>query len=109
MIAKLLSVAALAALAGCASVEPTPPEKIGVYESVVASPQVTAVVKRLWVDSWSSAFIVPSYSSAEDAASDFREHASRLGGNGVINFGCYRMGEAADAPLACNGTVVRFK
>ncbi len=68
MIRKLLFVAALAALAacaGCASVEPTPPEKIGVYESVVGAPQVTAVVKRLWVDSWASAFVVPSYDSPD--------------------------------------------
>jgi uncharacterized protein YbjQ (UPF0145 family) len=48
---------------------------------------------------------VPGYASIEDAMADFRRQAASLGGNGVINFGCYRYRESG---LACNGTVVRF-
>ena len=107
MIRTFLLVSAI--LAGCATTTPTEPEKIQVYESVTAAPQVAAIVKRLWVESWMTAFFAPSYRSAEEAAADFREQASRLGGNGVINFGCYRKSPSADSPLACNGTVVRFK
>ena len=36
---------------------------------------------------------------------DFRVYF--VGGNGVINFGCYRKSND-DTPLGCNGTVVRF-
>ena len=99
----------LALLAGCASVEPTPADKIPVYESATGSPRVATVVKRLWVDSWITAISVPSYTSAQEAAADMKEHASALGGNGIINFGCYPQTGASDARLWCNGTVVRFK
>ena len=98
---------ACALLAGCATTEP--PEKVRLYESVTGAPQIAAVVKRLWVDSWGSALVTPTYASIEEGAADLRENAASLGGDGVINFGCYRMGDAVDAPLKCNGTVVRFK
>lgn len=107
---SLLGPALAAALAGCATThEATPADKIPVYESVTGSPRVATVVKRLWADSWITAIGAPTYRSAEEAAADLKEHAAALGGNGIINFGCYRMSDAADAPLACNGTVVRFK
>ena len=100
----------VAALAGCATThEITPADKIPVYESVTGSPQVAMVVKRLWPDSWMTAIGAPTYRSAEEGVADLREHASALGGNGIVNFGCYRMSDDADAVLACNGTVVRFK
>jgi hypothetical protein len=108
---KILSIIVLAAaLAGCATThEITPADKIPVYESATGSPRVATVVKRLWVDSWVTAFSVPSYRSADEAAADLKDHASALGGNGIINFGCYRRTDDPDALLACNGTVVRFK
>ena len=108
---KLFSAFTLAAaLAGCATPpEITPADKIPVYESVTGSPRVASVVKRLWVDSWVTAISVPSYRSADDAAADLKEQASALGGNGIINFGCYRLTDDPDALLGCNGTVVRFK
>ena len=104
--------ASIALIAGCATqpqAEPVPADKIPVYESVTGSPKVAAVVKRLWADSWVSAFNVPSYASAEEAAADLKERASALGGNGVVNFGCYRQTDAPDSRLWCNGTVVRFR
>jgi hypothetical protein len=107
---KRIAAPLLALLAACASAPaPTDAEKIRVYESVTGAPQVGAIVKRLWIESWSTAFFAPSYASVEEGAADLQRHAARLGGDGVINFGCYRMGEAADAALRCNGTVVRFK
>ena len=104
--------ASLSLIAGCAAhppVEPVPADKIPVYESVTGSPKVAAVVKRLWADSWVTAFNVPSYASADEAAADLKERASALGGDGVINFGCYHQTDAPDSRLWCNGTVVRFR
>jgi hypothetical protein len=108
---KRIAVPILAALlAACASAPaPTDPEKVGVYESVTGAPQVRSVVKRLWIESKATAFFFPSYGSVEEGAADLRRAAARLGGDGVVNFGCYRMSDAAGAPLRCNGTVVRFK
>ena len=110
---KVLAFAAsIALIGGCAThptAEPVPADKIPVYESVTGSPKVAAVVKRLWADSWVTAFNVPSYTSAGEAAADLKERAAALGGNGVVNFGCYRQTDAPDSRLWCNGNVVRFK
>jgi hypothetical protein len=106
-----LAIAALAGLAGCATGGPeaqVPPDRIPVHESVTSAPPRYEIVKRLWSESWRSAFFVPSYASVEEGAAHMRSRAADLGGNGVINFGCYRRSAAADAPLACNGTIVRF-
>jgi hypothetical protein len=82
--------------------------KVSLHESVTSAPASYTVLKRVWAGSWRSAFGVPSYATREEAASAFRDIAASLGGNGVINFGCYRKSEKPDASLACNGIVVRF-
>jgi len=96
--------------AGCSTQPPAPPvtpDQVSIHESVSSAPTSFRVIKRLWVDSWISAFGTPSYNSQMEAADLFRQHAASLGGNGVINFGCYRKSDD-DTPLGCNGTVVRF-
>ena len=82
--------------------------KVALHESVTSAPTGFTVIQRVWVGSWRSSFGVPSYATREEGASAFREIAASLGGNGVINFGCYRKSEKPDASFACNGTVVRF-
>lgn len=104
--------AALIGLAGCATGGPeaqAPAAKIPVHESATSAPPRHEIVKRLWVESSLSAFRTPSYASVEEATADWQRYAENLGGNGVVNFGCYRRSAAADAPLACNGTIVRFR
>ncbi|MFY9314335.1 MAG: hypothetical protein WAO95_02100 [Burkholderiales bacterium] len=41
------------------------------------------------------------------AAGRLRQKAADQGGNGVLNFGCYR--RYGDDSLGCNGTVVKFE
>jgi len=103
-------ISALAVLAGCASqpsAPPVTPEQVSVHESVASAPPGFRIIKRLWIESWVSAFGTPSYDAQSDAMSAMREQAASLGGNGVINFGCYRK-STGETPLGCNGTVVRF-
>lgn len=97
-------------LSACAIKGPTAPvnpDQVSIHESVLSAPPRYEIVKRLWVESWTSAFRVPSYASREDAMADFRREAASRGGNGVINFGCYRL-PVDGTRLKCNGTVVRF-
>lgn len=105
-----LALAALLAPLGAAAVEP---DKVAIHESVTSAPVRYQVIKRLWVGSWVSAFTVPTYRSREQAEAAFRDHAARLGGNGVINFGCYNRVISPNPPagsrLSCNGTVVKFE
>ena len=103
----------LSVLSACATrapMGPGNPDQVSIHESVVGAPPRYEVVKRLWAESWRSALRVPTYASSEDAMADFRRQAARLGGNGVINFGCYHLPGASGTGtrLACNGTIVRF-
>jgi uncharacterized protein YbjQ (UPF0145 family) len=110
-LAGLFSGAAGFALAQSApAAAPANLEAIPIHESVTSVTQRLEVVKHLWTESWRSALIVPGYESREQAIAAFREHAISLGGNGVVNFGCYRMPGVSGAAtrLACTGTIVRF-
>ena len=110
---RLLFLAILPVLiAGCASQPagaPVTADQVTVHESVASAPMNFRVIKRLWVASWISVVGMPSYGSQAEAMDAFRQHAANLGGNGVINFGCYaRPGFFGGSSLTCNGTVVRF-
>jgi len=110
----------LAALFGCAAgsalaqantpAAPADAQAVPVYESVTDTTRRFEIIRRLWTESWRSPFAVPRYETRDEAVVAFREHAISLGGNGVINFGCYRLPGAfgGGTRLACNGTVVRF-
>ena len=104
-----LALAALLLPLGAAAVEA---DQVVIHESVTSAPPRYQVIKRLWVGSWISAFTVPTYRSLDEARAAFRSHAARLGGNGVINFGCYNRvispNPPPGSPLSCNGTVVKF-
>lgn len=107
---RAIAISLPVALSACATQGPAAPagmEKVSIHESVLSAPPRFEIIERLWVESWSSAFLTPSYSSREEAMEDFRREAASRGGNGVINFGCYRL-PVEGTSLKCNGTVVRF-
>lgn len=104
--------------AGCSSVTGRPqrsPEadKIAVYEAVPADPRPYRLLKRVWVEPWRSAFTVPKYGTIEAGAADLQNQAIALGGDAVMNFGCYRLdaGIPPGSPVAlvCNGNVIRYE
>jgi hypothetical protein len=112
-----LSIAFVAGFAsGCSStVERAEPvaqaDQIGVFQAGPPGPRSYVAVRRLWVDKWKSAFDVPHYASAEAGAADLRNQAVALGGNAIMNFGCYRLNPGATGSkpdFICNGTVVKF-
>lgn len=92
---------------GCAANAPVPVEQVTLHESQASAPSNYKVIQRIWVDSWATALFVPTYVSREEAAQTMRQKAADLGGNGVLNFACYR--KYSDDSLGCNGTVVRFQ
>lgn len=111
LLAGLIGSAAASALAQAnAPAAPADAQAVPVYESVTDTPRRFEIVKRLWTESWRSLLAVPGYESREQAVAAFREHARSLGGNGVVNFGCYRLPGSfgGGTRLACNGTIVRF-
>lgn len=110
LVAGLIGGTAVPAVAQSNQPAPTDPQAIPVYESVTPTTRRFEIVKRLWTESWRSLLAVPGYESREQAVAAFREHTIGLGGNGVINFGCYRLPGpfGGGTRLACNGTIVRF-
>ena len=105
---RCLIPALLLGLAGCAT--PDSQSKVTIHESGTDAPPRYEIIQRLWTESLASVAFVPYYTSVDEAKAAFREHAENLGGNGVINFGCYRLPGASGSGkrLACNGTIVRF-
>lgn len=92
----------LASIAGCTNLGPPFDERIlastrlapaaeaiAVYESAPPGPRAYSIVKRLWTESWHSAYHVPRYASVEAGNADLRNHAAALGADAIINFACY--------------------
>ena len=113
---RLLTPVLLLCLAACATPDGATPDsasKVTIHESVTDAPPRFEIIKRLWTESGRSfLFWVPTYDSQEEAMAAFRSEAESLGGNGVINFGCYNAvispKPPAGSPLYCNGTIVKF-
>ena len=111
----LAACAAGAISAGCSGV-PTQPEttagKIAVDEAEPPGHRPYSLVKRIWVTSWRSTNIVPSYRSLAEGTADFRDQAVALGGDAVTNFGCYRLDATmpmeSNPRLYCNGRIIKY-
>ena len=112
-----LSVAvAIAAIgtSGCAYVSPKPApgqpgaDKVAVYETMPTDQREYKLLKRLWVEPWTSAIDVPRYPSVAAGEDDLRNHAVLLGGDAVVNFGCYHSRVDPNSSYYCNGSVIRY-
>ena len=115
--ALLASAVAVLCVSGCSlfagRAEPSPEAvaqagRIGVYESSPPGSRDYRFVTRLWVEPWQSAIRVPRYATVEAGVADLRAQAVALGGDAVINFGCYHADVDPRSDYYCNGTVVRF-
>ena len=72
------------------------------------------VVSRLWVDSWRSAFWLPTYPSQEQALAASQSEAARLGADGLINVLCLDQGRSkwsssTDPAIVCYGIAIRVR
>ena len=47
-----------------------------------------AVLERIWVGSWHSAFFLPTRAGHESAIAALQEEAARLGADGIVNLHC---------------------
>jgi hypothetical protein len=110
---SLLLGALCALAAGCASApeQATAPDKIAVYDALPSNHRPYRLVKRLWVTTWRSTFIVPSYGTLEAGKTALQEEAASLGGDAVTDFGCYTLVSAmplVQPRLICNGNVIKY-
>ena len=87
---------AVCGLTGCASVPPAGGERaaadVKVYQGNNLPPDQYVVVRRLWVDSWRTALLMPTYPSEADAIASLQTEAGRWGADGLINVICLDQG-----------------
>jgi len=70
------------------------------------------VVGRPWVDSWRSAYSVPTFPSREQAVAALRTEAARHGADGLVNVSCLDQGRwkwssNTEPAFLCYGVAIR--
>ena len=64
-------------------------ESIAIYESAPPGTRQYRALRRLWSESWASAYHVPRYATVEAGRAGLRNQAALLGGDAIVNFACY--------------------
>jgi hypothetical protein len=89
-----------------ASTDPVP-----VYDATQVAMARYTVIKRLWVESWRSAFWIPGYRDAGGARQALLAEAARLGADAVVNLVCMDKTDNLFRPTGfyCYGSAVKVK
>jgi len=105
-------------LSGCAGAPQhgaeTRAAEVRVYDSGQLTQEKYEVVRRLWMDSWRTAFWVPNHSSKAEGIAALRAEAARLGANGLINVDCLDQGQftwswSSEPAILCYGNAIRVR
>jgi len=81
-----------------------------VFDAGELTPGGYAVVKRLWVDSWRSAFWIGTHGDAGAAIAAVTAEAANAGANAVTNLYCVNDANAwFGAGYLCYGLAIRLK
>jgi hypothetical protein len=94
---RIAALFALALLCACATTKTDDAKKpddqaksdVKIYSPAELKQGDYETVKRIWVESWRTAFGVPTYSSKDDGIAALKDKASSLDANGLINVDCY--------------------
>jgi hypothetical protein len=87
------------------------PEDVRIFEPGMLTRDRYEIVSRLWVESWRSAFQVPTYGELRDAVAALKAEAARRGANALTNVACVK----DDAPFPgsqphlCYALAIRVK
>ncbi len=103
-----------AALALCAPSIPAaqsyPADHIKVYEPGTIAPDAYRVVKRLWTETWRSAFALPSFPDVAAAIEAMKQEAAKIGADAVTNVVC--LPDSTLRPRAagvyCHGSLIKL-
>src|SRR5471032_1832945 len=109
---------AVCMLSGCAGAPQRGVERQGaeikVYEPEQLAQGQYELVRYLWVDSWRTAFWLPSASSEAKGIASLRAEAARLGANGLINVSCRDQGHftwsrSREPAILCYANAIRVR
>ena len=105
-------------VSGCASGPKngleTQAAKVKVYRAGQILPGQYEDVRYLWVDSWRTAFWLPSASSEAEGIAFLQAEAARQGANGLINVSCLDQGHymwsgSREPTILCYGHAIRVR
>jgi hypothetical protein len=105
-------------LSGCASVPQSSVEggatEVKVYGSDKLAASQYEVVRRIWVDSWRTAFWLPTYPTEAEGIASLQTEAGRVGADGLINVVCMDQGHSkwswSQGPaVLCYGNAIRLR
>ena len=105
-------------LSGCASAPPSGTEVRGadvkIYQSTNLPSSRYDVVRRVWVESWRSAFWLPTYAIEADGIASLQTEAGRVGADGLINVICLDQGRSnwsssQEPRILCYGNAIRLR
>jgi hypothetical protein len=76
--------------APCASVAQEPSQKapLRTFDATQLGPDRYTVIRRLWVDSWRTAFDVPAHPESSAALAQLSEEAAKAGADALTNVVC---------------------
>jgi len=109
---------AICVFSGCASAPQSGVDRQGaevkVYEPEQLAQDQYEVVRHLWVDSWRTAFWLPTYLTDGEGIASLQAKAARLGANGLINVSCRDQGHAIwsrsrEPAILCYGNAIRVR
>ena len=83
--------------------------RVKVFDATELSLDRYTVVKRIWVQSWRSAFWLPNYDQAADAIAALTSKAADEGANGVINLHCLNDTDGWGGGYFCYGLAIKLK
>lgn len=91
-------------------VEKRAPEVKMIYELGGPNTSQYEVVSRPWVDSWRSAFWVPTYPSEEQVVAALQTEAARRGADALMNVICLNQARPNTEPaIVCYGIGIRLR
>ena len=115
---SMLVAVAVCVLSGCASAPRSGVERqaaeVKVYEPEQLAQGQYELVRYLWVDSWRTAFWLPTASSEAKGIASLQAEAARRGANGLINVSCRDQGHfiwsrSREPAILCYGNAIRVR
>ena len=103
---------ALAAAAATTAVAQEPPNQapLRTFDATQLSPDRYTVVRRIWVDSWRTAFDVPVHPESSAALAQLSDEAVRAGADAITNVICLNDERGwARGGYFCYGLAVKLK
>ena len=84
-------------------------EQIKVFDATELTLDRYTVLKRVWTESWRSAFWVPEYDNAADAIAALTSKAADEGADAVINLECLNDRGGWGGGYFCYGLAIKLK